>query len=420
MSMGDHYELSDIGSPIAIKAPSEPFSLDGSTVKSCPQCRGSLRSISRYGRIVRRAMLDESTKKFISWSGKRHLELAERLLQEEQRLEDDGKDISGYTGHIDKLNLTGSVPRQLSQLQKWASDGRYRPSLRVYSDILNYWNQVKAEEQPFQKVANLVKYANRNRTTSNFAFEESVIQLRGYLLATELLIKCNLAILSDFSKLWIRSDPGQEIKVDFSANIEQCKELINLAAETSRPQLEAAGHVYYAHFCGQTLTLGDFPPSSPPLLDGVQGALEATQGILRPNPNSKPPREVLKSQGQEHIDKAREIMETRNWPSKQILETEIEAVEKLIQEGVFYKPVTTEELRAVYAAMASEFQGTGHWYTCVEGHPFTVGECGMPMEQARCPECGAPVGGQNHAPAEGVTHASQIEDLVRDVENLRM
>lgn len=417
MSMGDHYELSDHdGSPIAIKSPSEPFSMDGSTVKSCPQCRGSLRNISRYGRIIRRAMLDESTKKFISWSGNRHLQLAERLLQEEQRLGNEEEDLSGYTGHIDKLNLTGHVTRQLSQLQKWVGNGRYRQILRLYSDLLQYRNQVKAEEQPFQQVANHVKCANRNRTTSNFAFEESVIQLRGYLLATDLLIKCNLAIISDFLKLWARGDSSQEIKVDFDANIKQCRELMDLAAATSRPQLEATGHIYYAHFCGLTLTLGDFPPSSPQLTDGVPGALQATQYTLRPES-----REALKSQGLEHINKARALMAAHNWgSSQQILETEIQAVEKLIHEGVFYKRVTIEELRAVYAAMASEFQGTGHWYMCVQGHPFTVGECGMPMEQAQCPECGAPVGGRNHAAAEGVRPAREIEDLARSVEDMRL
>jgi len=40
--------------------------------------------------------------------------------------------------------------------------------------------------------------------------------------------------------------------------------------------------------------------------------------------------------------------------------------------------------KEVMSAMAREFRGSGHWYTCVNGHPFTVGECGMPMEQARC------------------------------------
>jgi len=35
--------------------------------------------------------------------------------------------------------------------------------------------------------------------------------------------------------------------------------------------------------------------------------------------------------------------------------------------------------------MAREFIGTGHWYTCLNGHPFTVGECGMPMQTSIYP-----------------------------------
>ncbi|KAI6083768.1 hypothetical protein F4821DRAFT_183973 [Hypoxylon rubiginosum] len=67
-----------------------------------------------------------------------------------------------------------------------------------------------------------------------------------------------------------------------------------------------------------------------------------------------------------------------------------------------YNPVSTDETRAVYTAMAREFSGIGHWYTCINGHPFTVGKCGMPMQQARCPECGEAVGGVRHMFAEGV------------------
>lgn len=33
----------------------------------------------------------------------------------------------------------------------------------------------------------------------------------------------------------------------------------------------------------------------------------------------------------------------------------------------------------------------------------------MPMEQARCPQCGATIGGQNHRAVEGVAHARDIE-----------
>ncbi len=33
----------------------------------------------------------------------------------------------------------------------------------------------------------------------------------------------------------------------------------------------------------------------------------------------------------------------------------------------------------------------------------------MPMEEARCPECGARVGGRNHQAVEGVTRATDME-----------
>ncbi|CAM4510313.1 unnamed protein product [Caretta caretta] len=40
--------------------------------------------------------------------------------------------------------------------------------------------------------------------------------------------------------------------------------------------------------------------------------------------------------------------------------------------------------------------GRGHWYRCPQGHLYTIGECGRPMQQSSCPECGATIGGQNH------------------------
>lgn len=34
----------------------------------------------------------------------------------------------------------------------------------------------------------------------------------------------------------------------------------------------------------------------------------------------------------------------------------------------------------------------------------------MPMELARCPECGAQVGGQNHNPTAGVRRATEFDN----------
>eukprot|EP01052_Picozoa_sp_SAG31_P052616 SAG31_NODE_13069_length_895_cov_0.837940_1_plen_215_part_10 len=38
-----------------------------------------------------------------------------------------------------------------------------------------------------------------------------------------------------------------------------------------------------------------------------------------------------------------------------------------------------------------QFQGL-KWYKCPRGHPYTVGECGKPMQRAVCAQCGSRIG----------------------------
>ena len=84
---------------------------------------------------------------------------------------------------------------------------------------------------------------------------------------------------------------------------------------------------------------------------------------------------------------------------------DVSDINMMLKDTPFYTPVDNEEKRQVYAAMAREFTGTGHWYTYLDGHSFTIGDCGMPMQTSVCPQCGAVVGEQSHQPATGVTHA---------------
>ena len=39
-------------------------------------------------------------------------------------------------------------------------------------------------------------------------------------------------------------------------------------------------------------------------------------------------------------------------------------------------------------------------YQCPKGHPYSVGECGKPMEEAKC-HCGAIIGGKDHRNVKG-------------------
>ncbi|NWR82425.1 RN213 ligase, partial [Furnarius figulus] len=47
---------------------------------------------------------------------------------------------------------------------------------------------------------------------------------------------------------------------------------------------------------------------------------------------------------------------------------------------------------------------------CPNGHPCTVGECGLPMEKSRCPDCLLPIGGVHHKPVQGFQEFRSYED----------
>jgi hypothetical protein len=91
------------------------------------------------------------------------------------------------------------------------------------------------------------------------------------------------------------------------------------------------------------------------------------------------------------------------------MKNEVEEVEKMLRDSTFYMAVSNEEKAAVFAAMSRDFMVTCHWCYCANGHPFTIGECGMPMQTSQCPQCGSPVGGRDHQPVGGVTRATDLE-----------
>ena len=51
----------------------------------------------------------------------------------------------------------------------------------------------------------------------------------------------------------------------------------------------------------------------------------------------------------------------------------------------------------------------GRWFKCPNGHYYCIGECGGAMEEARCPECGATIGGQSHRLREDNQFAPEMD-----------
>ncbi|CAG8550528.1 6058_t:CDS:10 [Dentiscutata erythropus] len=94
--------------------------------------------------------------------------------------------------------------------------------------------------------------------------------------------------------------------------------------------------------------------------------------------------EVLPKMNVEHFEK-----ECKSRVDKILLE-----VVDLHAAAMRDRPLTYEEKLNIHKAMSTEFQGSGHWYECPNGHAYTIGDCGNANQSRRCPDCGEAIGGE--------------------------
>lgn len=76
-------------------------------------------------------------------------------------------------------------------------------------------------------------------------------------------------------------------------------------------------------------------------------------------------------------------------------------------------PAMDEDIRhriqRAFGASAG-YQFANHWYKCITcGNKFYIGECSKPMQEAKCPGCGAMIGGNDHRPT-----ATTVQDETVD------
>lgn len=386
MDLGKHYVIDEMGKPSSISKSSEPFSI--SDVRNCATCRGSLRSISRYGRLVRRALLDEATKKFILYINQKYVPMARELTQLVAQLPDNDGTATAKAFQTElTLKVQGPPDHQIRLMHqhlKKHDSARWKDLIALRQQVTEYYKKVKVEEQPFNQVRNMVEDARRRkRKTGQFEFDENVLQTKGCVQAASLLLRLDTALIGDFLSLYKQTPSGSNkcvLHLDLQANRKEGENLTAMAVNSQRILHQVEGYLFRAQLCALERQSSDQPTRAEDLLNEGNECIERAQKLCTAHPG-----------------------QVRG------LADEIEGTLKMLRGGTFYTPVTSEERMAVVAAMAGEFRGTGHWYRCENNHPFTIGECGGAMEISTCPECGARVGGQGHRTVAGVTRADDLE-----------
>ncbi|KAI2471127.1 P-loop containing nucleoside triphosphate hydrolase protein [Annulohypoxylon bovei var. microspora] len=376
LDMSDYYELSFDSSIVAIKPLPKPLS--STTIKACPKCRGSLRNISRYGRLVRQSLLDESTKKFISWSHAEAIMLERYLIREKQRLENpenahavNSKQLRKVFGKAGNLKMGIDQWDHVMAIFKQFED-RYSRIVSLHFDIFSRMDRIMDEERPYNEVFGLVEKALRAKgVTDKTKLDSSRVYTHGELMARATLFRSYLVILSDFLQLRNKA-PGSSRTIHFglAAQIEECEKLIKLAKTTGYVVQEAEGHIFFAKLIALVQQVGN------PEERVDQERVSVSHDMV--------------TEAKDHISEAETIV--REYPSATHLRKELDAVKNMLIHGVFYRGMLAQEQHAIYRAMDRKFTPAGHWYTCVRGHPFTAVDSEVPMEEAKCPHCGTPVG----------------------------
>ncbi|KAL8993484.1 MAG: hypothetical protein Q9169_006311, partial [Polycauliona sp. 2 TL-2023] len=355
MDMKNYYDYSvnesGVEVIVAAKDTSQPMSVP--VQKNCPACRAPIRNIHRYGRIARRAWIDEATKKFIVWANANFVPLAGRTKEIEEGFQPqvgDAGEQDMLTRHlkarfltIPRLPLEGSPDSQMRRIAGLTNkDKRFQVALRLRTAIKLFLLQVNEKEQPFSRIYDLVQDAKRHRgIEGTMSWTPAVLQTRNRLLATVLLLRWEYAIVANF--LAACKGTAATISVDFQDFLKACQHLIEESRTKTQPANEVEGHLFWARFTALQRSMSDAVPDGSPLL------LTARK----------------------HLQTARDLCKEYQGQTAGML-SEVEDVEKALRDSTFYTSVTNDEKAAVYAAMASDFRGTGHWYYCENGHPFTV------------------------------------------------
>jgi hypothetical protein len=298
--------------------------------------------ISRYGRISRRAKLDELTKKLASWSNAMVVPLMQTVMNEQDRLGRLG--LTEYAtaepatlfrgpdnpGDLSLFVASGPSHDQVDSLAR-GKGPRYETLLKAHRELRSLLARVQKQEQPFQRVYDMVENL-RDRSggaIAPFALASEVLHPPAELRVRATLMRCELALIADALHCVVARKRWSVPARNFAPAIEACDELRRMAEAAVAPRQRAEADFFAARY----ILLADGAGTEEERARQVDSALS-------------------------RLDRAAAVV--AEYPGSTAgLEIEIETLRNAVTGREFYSPITTQEMRQVYEAMEREFEGTG-------------------------------------------------------------
>ncbi|EZG72218.1 putative NF-X1 finger and helicase domain protein [Gregarina niphandrodes] len=378
--------------------PISPFSV--ACVAVCPYCRGSLRTVARYGRVVRRALVDASVRRLLLQTTRWLLTMAKQLHSEPRPLGEslcDTQEVVARAIRFDTLELRGNRQSQANQLHRvlakhkpddWRQIRRRRllikeairqierveaPFLLLQTRIRQRRRHSRQHPNPAPQNADVTTSENADVTTSenadvttaenadvttaenadehsDYGFDSDLVYSSQALKGHLLLMQEDTALLLEFTSACYLA--GKEIVVDLTENRAECATLVAAAERVGFVEVQVEGLVCLAQLCASELRASS---------DG----------------------DTLTTQALDALDKAERLCHAVPFVALGLVDG-VMSTRAAVRQRSFCPRLNLSRSIERLQTRLDAMQGNYLWYCCANGHPFAP-----TAVFDRCFECGA-------------------------------
>lgn len=338
-------------------------------IPTCPDCRIPIRQFAtrRYNRVVNKAVLDETSKRFLVVGHERLDKLEKQVEEMEMRREH-------ATSNEAKL-----LKKEAEKLRQ-EMEAEHQPTKKLFDAVVI--SQRREREQLTLEQG--VQQLSVSQRTANLPAEfkpvyDQQVTLGAYRLQLHLQ-EIHLHRLLPSASRRGGSLVNRLVAPELTRFRQDCLELISEATKAHLPRLVIPTCVSYAKIVQLT---GWYSRT-------IETTDRAATNAITPTVGGSTSRSVEnKGKGEEDTtETARQLLADAlalcdSFPGGADYRAEVEETMRLF-EGPRYETVTPEEIVAIKSAMVSGRGGfathSGHWYTCRNGHPVRESHSSSPVD----------------------------------------
>ncbi|KAF5702037.1 NFX1-type zinc finger-containing protein [Fusarium mundagurra] len=378
LGMCEVYLMSNNGQFLGLKEFSSSFS---KSVPCCPDCKQPIRQYAtkRYNRLINRAIMDETTKKFLAKESNELYEIEMNLEEHEQKL---------GTVWTSRMILLRGLKRSAKGVEARA-EKHIQHTKPLLDAIAMAQTQTIDEPSRVEALTSCQLTPGQQISLKAQMLVIGVAEVHIYSYFSESCLMPWTPTEVDAFQRWLKV---QDLPT-LPSLLRDCASLMERAKQANMPRLAIIGTLSFSRILRlwRLCVLVDSEPDSDEDLSNTAISDELLKCAQKFLGESLSLRSKL-SKGEEWKEGVQETMRALKSQHKVITDKEL-VCNKNARIGGNTRMANTSAL----------------WYSCVNGHPFAVEDCGMSTEVVRCPDCEAPVAGTSHRPLDGVTRAEKME-----------